>query len=188
MIRNASQGAATFCHMPGGRRYNATYMKASTRSSPPPAAALRAWRHRGMDCLCGNVRMAARALTTVYDAFLAPTGITASQLAVLWCVVSREPVSMREIAEVLVMDKTTVSRGLAGLLEMGLVAIRTGEADGRKRLASSTAKGRRVFAAALPRWKAAQSWVERRMGSRPFARNVDQAKRLALAVAQSSAA
>ena len=137
---------------------------------------------RGMECLCGNVRMAARALTAVYDEFLAPSGLTANQLAVLWCVVAREPVAMREVAEVLVMDKTTVSRNLAGLLELGFIVCRPGP-DARVKLVSCTAKGRRAFTAAVPLWRKAQDWVERRLGRNAFARTVVQTKRLAQRIA-----
>jgi DNA-binding MarR family transcriptional regulator len=140
-----------------------------------------------MECLCGNVRMAARALTTVYDEFLAPAGLTANQLAVLWCVVAREPLPMREVAEVLVMDKTTVSRNLAGLLDLGFVVCRTGP-DARVKLVSCTAKGRKAFSEAVPRWKKAQEWVERRMGRGLFARSVTQTKRLAQLVAKEAPA
>jgi len=152
-------------------------------AAPGRIASASAYRMRGMECLCGNVRMAARALTGVYDRFLEPAGLTASQLAVLWCVLGREPLTMREVAEVLVMDKTTVSRNLASLAASGLVAIRPGE-DARVKIVRSTAKGRRTFVAALPRWKAAQAAVERSFGSGPFARAVRQSKRLAQSVAQ----
>jgi DNA-binding MarR family transcriptional regulator len=149
----------------------------------PPAH----YRLRGMECLCGNVRMAARALTSVYDRFLEPAGLTSSQLAVLWCVLGREPVAMREVGEVLVMDKTTVSRNLAALGGHGLVAVRPGD-DARVKLVVSTAKGRRAFASALPRWKAAQAWVERSVGKEPFAKAVRQSKRLAQSVSGRAAA
>ena len=135
-----------------------------------------------MECLCGNVRMAARALTAVYDEFLAPSGLTANQLAVLWCVVAREPVAMREVAEVLVMDKTTVSRNLAGLLDLGFIVCRPGP-DARVKLVSCTARGRKAFLAAVPLWKRAQAAVERKLGRATFARTVSQARRLAKTIA-----
>ena len=140
-----------------------------------------------MECLCGNVRMAARALTTVYDEFLAPAGLTANQLAVLWCVVAREPVAMREVAQVLVMDKTTVSRNLAGLLDAGFIVCRAGP-DARVKLVSCTPKGRRAFEKAVPLWKKAQEWVERKMGRAAFAKTVTQTRRLAKTIAQPTAA
>jgi DNA-binding MarR family transcriptional regulator len=142
------------------------------------AADVRAWGTRGLDCLCGNLRMASRALSSLYDAYLAPAGITSAQLAVLWAVVSEEPLSMREIADWLVMDKTTVSRNVAALEDIGLVALKPGP-DARVKLATTTAKGRKAFSRALPHWRAAQSEVEKTLGSDTFARAVAGARRLA---------
>ena len=141
-------------------------------------AALEAYRARGFDCLCGNTRMAARALTALYDAHLAPCGITSSQLAVLWCVIGGEPLAMGDIARHLVMDKTTVSRNVAALAAMGLVELKPGP-DARVKLATSTGKGRKAFAAAMPRWKAAQASVEKKIGRGTFAQAVVGARKLA---------
>ena len=146
-------------------------------------AALDAYRMRGFDCLCGNTRMAARALTALYDAHLAPAGVTASQLAVLWCVVGGEPLAMGDIARFLVMDKTTVSRNVAALVQAGLVAARPGE-DARVRRLTSTAKGRRAFQAAIPLWESAQADVTARLGSTRFLDAVTKTRRLARAIAR----
>jgi DNA-binding MarR family transcriptional regulator len=142
------------------------------------ASHVRTYRARGFDCLCGNMRMASRALTSLYDEYLAPSGLTSGQLPVLWSVVASEPLSMREIGEWLVMDKTTVSRNVAALVEMGLIEIRPGP-DARVKLARSTAKGRSAFATAMPLWKAAQAAMEKKLGRADFLRAVTGAKRLA---------
>ena len=147
-----------------------------------PSAA-RAWRRRGFDCLCGNVRMAARALTAHYDAYLAPSGLTSNQLALLWSVIAAEPIALGEIADYLVMDKTSVTRSMAALVMMGLVVLRTGT-DARVKLASSTAKGRRVFASAIPLWRRAQAQVKRAMGRGTFKRTVRESRRIARAIAR----
>jgi DNA-binding MarR family transcriptional regulator len=150
-------------------------------------AALEAYRARGFDCLCGNTRMAARALTALYDAHLAPCGITSSQLAVLWCVIGGEPLAMGDIARHLVMDKTTVSRNVASLVAAGLVASRAGE-DARVKRLASTARGRRAFARAIPLWEAAQAQVTARLGSERFADVVRQTRRLARALGEAPGA
>jgi DNA-binding MarR family transcriptional regulator len=152
---------------------------ASTRGIQ--AGALDAYRMRGFDCLCGNTRMAARALTSLYDAYLAPAGITASQLAVLWCVIAGEPLAMGDIARFLVMDKTTVSRNVAALADAGLVRSRPGD-DARVRRLASTAKGRRTFRAAMPLWESAQADVTERLGSTRFLDAVVHTRRLARAL------
>src|SRR5271154_5255945 len=102
--------------------------------------ALDNYRRRGFDCLCGNLRMASRAVTTVYDEHLKASGLTSNQLALLWPIVAMEPTPMSEIARAVVMDKTTVSRNVAGLEALGLVEIQAG-ADARQRLVSTTTKG-----------------------------------------------
>ena len=141
-------------------------------------SSVRAYRARGFDCLCGNMRMASRALTQLYDAYLAPSGLTSGQLPVLWSVIAAEPLSLGEIADWLVMDKTTVSRNVAALAAMGLVDLKPGP-DARVKLASSTAKGRKAFAAAMPLWRSAQALVEKKIGAATFAQAVLGARKLA---------
>jgi DNA-binding MarR family transcriptional regulator len=144
------------------------------------------YRRRGFDCICGNLRMASRAVTAVYDAHLAPSGLTSNQLAVLWPIVALEPTPMSEIARNVVMDKTTVSRNVAGLADAGLVEVRTGE-DGRHRLVSTTARGRHAFASAMPAWEAAQEEVSRLFGKSRFTSLVKETRKLARTVAQKPA-
>lgn len=141
-------------------------------------SSVRAYRARGFDCLCGNMRMASRALTQLYDSYLAPSGLTSGQLPVLWSVIAAEPLSLGEIADWLVMDKTTVSRNVAALAAMGLVDLKPGP-DARVKLASSTAKGRKAFAAAMPLWRSAQASVEKKIGTATFAQAVVGARKLA---------
>jgi len=119
-----------------------------------------AYRHRGLECVCGNLRMASRAITSIYDAHLRGSGLTSSQLALLWCVLARERAAMGEIAQTLLMDKTTVSRNVAALVASGLVRVRSGS-DERCRTVSLTAKGRRAFVAAMPAWESAQAEAAR---------------------------
>ena len=143
---------------------------------------LDAYRKRGFDCLCGNLRMASRAITTLFDEHLKPSGLTSNQLAVLWPIVNMEPTPMGEIAHYVVMDKTTVSRNVAGLEALGLVEVQQGE-DGRHRLVSTTAKGRHAFALAMPAWEAAQADVVKTFGKTRFTSLVKESKKLARAVA-----
>jgi len=143
---------------------------------------LDAYRRRGFDCMCGNLRMASRAVAAIYDAHLAPSGLTSNQLAVLWPIVALEPTPMSEIARSVVMDKTTVSRSVAGLVDAGLVEVRSGD-DGRHRLVSTTARGRHAFAVAMPAWEAAQEEVGRIFGKANFTSLVKETRRLAKTVA-----
>ena len=113
---------------------------------------------RGYDCVCGNLRMAARAVTSVYDRHLRAAGLQASQLAVLWAVAGLHGSSVKEIAAKLAMHDTALVRNLRVLEDRGWVAIDVGT-DRRQRLVTLTEEGRQVFAAAMPLWAKAQKEV-----------------------------
>ncbi len=110
---------------------------------------------RGFDCVCGNLRMAARAVTSVYDRHLREAGVQASQMSVLWAVADARGMAVKKLAERIAMDETTLIRNLRGLERLGWVRIAVGD-DRRLRIPSLTEEGRAVFGRALPRWKAAQ--------------------------------
>ena len=113
---------------------------------------------RGYDCVCGNLRMAARAVTSVYDRHLREAGLQASQLAVLWAVAGLPGAAVKEIAAKLAMHDTALVRNLRVLEERGWLTIEVG-ADRRQRLVTLTDEGRSVFAAAMPLWNKAQKEV-----------------------------
>ena len=113
---------------------------------------------RGFDCVCGNLRMAARAVTSIYDRHLAPSGVQASQMAVLWAVSNAQGITVKELAECIAMHETTLIRNLRVLERHGWVALAVGD-DRRQRIASLTPAGRAVFRKALVCWKKAQAEV-----------------------------
>ena len=124
-------------------------------------------RTRGFDCLCGNMRMGARAVTTLYDGYLAPAGLTAAELSVLWCVVAAQPVSMQKIGEFLAMEKSTVTRNVAHLRLRHLLKVATGK-DARTKQVSVTRAGQDAFLRALPLWKEAQKAAASSLGDMRF--------------------
>ena len=113
---------------------------------------------RGFDCVCGNLRMAARAVSSVYDRHLAASGVQSSQMAVLWAVSNAQGMTVKELAGCIAMHETTLIRNLRVLERQGWVALEPGE-DRRQRIASLTKAGRAVFGKALVGWKKAQAEV-----------------------------
>jgi DNA-binding MarR family transcriptional regulator len=118
-------------------------------------------------CTCSKVRGLARQLTGLYDAALAPHGLTVTQYATLATLAHSEaPLTVSALARRLRMDRTTTSR-LVGPLEaagwIGRSAGRAG-ADARARPLQLTAQGRRVLRAAVPAWRAVQSQVDTLLG------------------------
>ena len=136
----------------------------------PPTAhlTLDSHRDRGFHCLCGNMRMAARAVTALYDGYLAPSGLTAAELSVLWCVVSAQPLSMQQIAEFLAMEKSTVTRNVAHLRVRNLLKVAAAGKDARMKQVSITRVGQETFVRALPHWKAAQKAAAKALGGPLF--------------------
>lgn len=114
-------------------------------------------RGRG-ECVYANVRLASRVVGAIYDEALEPSGLKASQLALLWAIVAMEPVEMSALGRETATDQTTLSRTVRTLERQRLVSVRTGE-DRRVKLLRLTARGRACFAAALPHWEQAQARV-----------------------------
>lgn len=114
-------------------------------------------------CHCLAIRQAARQVTQVYDRHLAPTGLRATQYAVLRVIRRHGPVSMQACSEWLVMDRTTLSRALRPLEREGLVTVATG-ADARVRMLSLSEAGQAFLARTQNLWENAQNEFETRYG------------------------
>jgi DNA-binding MarR family transcriptional regulator len=114
-------------------------------------------------CMCHKTRMAARAITRAYDDGLRKTGLRATQLSVLAAVGSRGALSIQSLADVLGMDRTTLTRNLRPLEDKGLVLLAP-EARHRARMLELTAAGRSALTRALPLWQDAQRTIKRRLG------------------------
>jgi DNA-binding MarR family transcriptional regulator len=141
--------------------------------------ALAEYRHRGFDCLCGNLRLATRVVTAAYDERLAAAGLTSAQLSVLWCVVSAESPSMHRIGELLAMEKSTVTRNVASMRAKGLLSVVPGAGDARMKEVRATPTGQHAFASAIGHWQHAQRDMARVLGPDRFRALVSQTRHLA---------
>jgi DNA-binding MarR family transcriptional regulator len=117
-------------------------------------------------CYCTALRKAARNISQVYDASLKGSGIKATQFALLAELTrhTANPLTMNELAERLVMDRSTLGHNLRPLEREGLVAIRVDKEDHRSRRVVLTAKGATKFSEAAKLWKQAQELYERAIG------------------------
>lgn len=112
-------------------------------------------------CLCFRARRAARLITRDYDAALAPTGLKATQLTLLCAVELRDDLGMGELADVLGLEQSTLSRNVAVLRERGFLRVSSGE-DKRQRALRITSKGRALVEKAYPLWQQVQRETEAR--------------------------
>ena len=90
--------------------------------------------------------------------------------------------TISQLAQGLVMDRTTLSRDLKPLEAQGLIQVSSG-ADRRRRTVALTARGRQVLTRALPLWERAQARMVEGLGPGGFRGLLRTASR-AVAVAQ----
>ena len=133
-----------------------------------PSSPSFATTHRVRDfCLCLHVQRAARAVARRYDAALKPVGLTNGQFSILMALNRAEAPSIGRVADLLAMDRTTLTANLKPLERRGLVKVSVGEADRRSRFLTLTIAGRQLLASALPLWKREQAAVERLVARSP---------------------
>ena len=120
-------------------------------------------REVGKRCACFNLRRVTRAVTQLYDDFLRPTGLRVTQFSVLVALRNMERATVNQLADKLVVDRTTLTRNLRPLQQAGLVRTRPG-VDRRVREISLTPAGEEKLHQALPRWREAQNEMRRSLG------------------------
>jgi DNA-binding MarR family transcriptional regulator len=103
-------------------------------------------------CLCLHLQRAARAVARHFDELMRPAGLTSGQFSLLMSLNRPEPPTMRAIAELLAMDRTTLTANLKPLARRGFVRIRVDKTDRRNRRLVLTARGRAALISALPAW------------------------------------
>lgn len=117
----------------------------------------------GQSCACANLRRATRFITQLYDKFLRPTGLRATQFGLLMAVRVLGPVTVTKLAERTMMDRTTLGRNLRLLEKKALIGIEPGK-DQRVREVIITGQGHEALKKALPLWEEAQAHVVESIG------------------------
>ncbi len=134
---------------------------ARTRStSGPPSAG-------SVGCTCFALRRLTRRISLIYDRALHPAGLKTTQFSMLRALRHGGPRAMGEFAELIGLERSTLTRNAAPLIEAGWIRQRAagaGEADPRARLLELTAAGEAVLAQAVPLWRKAQHQVRELLG------------------------
>ena len=107
------------------------------------------------ECTAFRLRKLSRRVSQHYDAHLAGAGLRSTQFSLLGTLLRREPIMLSELADVLEMDRTTLTRNLRPLQAAGWVALGRGS-DARTRTVAITDGGRAKWHEARPLWRAAQ--------------------------------
>jgi DNA-binding MarR family transcriptional regulator len=121
-------------------------------------------------CNCFATRQAARHVTRLYERHFSKAQVTSAQFSILVFLGENKGMAMSELAEALVMDRTTLLRALKPLQRDGLIASKRGEEDSRQLILSLSAAGQRKLKEALAQWKIAQREFESEVGATRAAR------------------
>lgn len=113
---------------------------------------------------CFAVRQAARHISQLYERHLSEAGITPTQFSILSALGRGSSLTMVELAQAMVMDRTTLVRVLGRLLRSGFVANEPDEQGKRRLRLVLTSSGHAKLEEATVRWRAAQDEFERKFG------------------------
>ena len=120
-------------------------------------------------CLCLHVQRAARVLARRFDTALKPVGLTNGQFSLLMSLNRPDmpgvpKATVGSVAELLGMDRTTLTAAARVLYGRGLITVDAEVADKRSKVLRLTVEGRRVLAAAVPIWTRVHGEIERGLG------------------------
>ena len=116
-------------------------------------------------CLCLAAQRAARALSRRFDEVFRAFGITSGQFSLLNALNRPEPPSLGAVAELLAMDRTSLTANLKPLQRDGLVAVEADSSDRRIKRLALTGAGQRVLAEAMPIWTKVHGEIDRSLAS-----------------------
>src|SRR5262245_323471 len=122
------------------------YTKASTSVRPSAVGG----------CTCFKLRRLTRRVTAVYDRALSRAGMRVTQYSLLAQLRGLRGVTMSELAKMLDMDRTTLTRNLRPLIEAGWVEVKPSVEDARIRLVHIAPSGETQWQAARVYWRQAQ--------------------------------
>ena len=115
-----------------------------------------------LGCTCFKLRKLTRAMSRLYDQHMATVGLKTTQYSVL-ANAARAALPVAELADILGLERTTLTRNLKPLLEAGWVELKPG-ADSRQRIVTITGAGREKLKEAYVAWRRAQTEFEKLVG------------------------
>jgi DNA-binding MarR family transcriptional regulator len=113
-------------------------------------------------CACTSLRKTSRAVTRFYDEAIAASGLSISQFSLLRTLSRRGPIPLSQLADTMVMERTSLYRMIAPLETRGLVTVTQGQ--GRARVAALSEQGRASMNDTADAWETAQGRFVQTLG------------------------
>lgn len=121
-----------------------------------------------LPCACTALRKASRAVSRVYDEALTGAGMTTPQFAILRNLARLGAVPLSRLADLLVMDRTSLYRMIVPMVRHGWLRIDAAP-RGRSKAAILTPDGETAMIAATPLWERAQARIVETLGTANWA-------------------
>ncbi len=126
-----------------------------------------AQQHDLQNCACFNIRKSARVITKHYDDALHSLNLKPTQFTILAVLSGVDAITVTDLADYMILDRTTLTRNLRPLEKQGMIKTGAGE-DRRTRMISLSKKGLNKLEKAIPLWKQAQKEVTEYLGDNRF--------------------
>ncbi len=121
-------------------------------------------KRAGITCVCYNLRKASRVVTRIFDQHLEEAGLSSTQFQILGAIARHDNLSISQLAELMLMDRTTLTRNLKPMEKARWIRPFDEGEDRRRRSVQLTAAGERTLEKAMPLWERAQEDVLARAG------------------------
>lgn len=133
----------------------------STRQTAPMELPFAATHEVRDACLCLHVQRAARAVGRRFDEALRPLDLTHGQFSLLISLNRPAAPTLGSVADLLAMDRTTLTANLKPLERRRLVKVSIDKEDKRSRRLIITPAGRALLNKAFPVWKKTHAEIDR---------------------------
>jgi DNA-binding MarR family transcriptional regulator len=121
-------------------------------------------RTKPQGCTNLKLRQLTRRVSQYYDLALVKTGLKTTQYSLLSHVVKLGPIRAVDLAGVIRMSTSTLSRNLQPLITSGWIEVNAGD-DARSRLISATPAGQAKRTEAQSKWRVAQEGINATLGT-----------------------
>jgi DNA-binding MarR family transcriptional regulator len=115
-------------------------------------------------CSCNMMRKSARKITQFYENSLREAGIKPTQFTILATLANTGPLQLTQLADKLLLERTSLTRNLNILERNEWIDIHPGEEDSRQRVVSLSKNGYKQLDLTIPYWQKAQKSIDKDMG------------------------